>query len=329
MHVLLLQLDGRLPNIALMRLTHHYRAQGAAVTLRRVGNQKFVQPDLYEPTWDYVYGSLIFERSRLLAEHLRQNVYPGIILGGTGWDVTSRLEQYGITTITQDYSPYARFRQSMGFTQRGCRLRCGFCVVPRSEGPTREEQSIWDIWRGDPWPREILLLDNDFFGQPHWQARIEELQRGRFKVSFNQGINARMLTDETAAAMASVDYRDDSMKYKRLYTAFDNAKDAQRLFAGLSLLEKHGVKPANIMVYMLIGYFNDDDEEWDQRRAQLRAFGCTPYPMPFVRTPKTIGFQRYCQGAYDKRVSWQVWQAAGYDPHKVGLDAYVTTEPLF
>jgi hypothetical protein len=303
MNVLLLQLDGKLPNIALMRLAHHYRAQGAAVTLRRVGNVKWLQPDLFDEAWDHVYGSLIFERSRPLAEHLRQ-VFPGITLGGTGWDLTTRLEDYGVTSLAQDYRDYDGYRQSIGFTQRGCRLKCSFCVVPRAEGAVREEQSIWDIWRGEPWPREVLLLDNDFFGQPQWQRRLEELRDGGFKVSFNQGINARMLMDETAAAIASVDYRDDSMKYRRLYTAWDSRPDEARLFHGLELLVKHGVKPDHILVYMLVGYWPKETwEDREYRRAKLREFGAMPYPMPYVRTKELIGFQRWVLGHFDKRCS--------------------------
>src|SRR5262249_47961596 len=148
---------------------------------------------------DQVYASLLFERTRPLAERLKQ-VYPAVIIGGTGWDVELRLEDIGITTIAQDYSVYPGWRQSIGFTQRGCRYRCPFCTVPRKEGAVREEQSIWDLWRGEPYPRELILLDNDFFGQPHWRERIAEIRSGNFKVSFNQGINARVLDDESAAA---------------------------------------------------------------------------------------------------------------------------------
>ena len=314
MMVLLLHLDGKLPNLALMRLAAHHRAQGDHVELRRVDNPTRIGPRFGDPEWDRVYGSLIFERTRPHAELVRR-VYPHAILGGTGWDVASNLEAHGITTETLDYSDYPRWRQSIGFSQRGCRLRCAFCVVPRKEGAVRETQTIHDIWRGDPWPREIILLDNDFFGQPRWADRIAELQAGDYKVSFNQGINARMLTDETAAAIASVNYRDDGMRYKQIYTAWDNRKDEHRLFAGLEALVRYGVKPREIMVYMLCGYWpGETHEDREYRRKQLRAFGATPYPMPFVRTQELVRYQRWVIGQYDKQVSWEEWMAAGYYP---------------
>ncbi len=319
MSVLLLQLDGKIPNIALMRVAAHHRALGDAVVFRQAGNAHAIEPRLDDPPqWDRVYGSLIFERTQPLAARVRA-IYPHVVLGGTGWYVGSSLESEGIMTIEQDYAIYPHWAQSIGFTQRGCRLRCGFCVVPRKEGAVSEVASIADIWRGEPWPREVILLDNDFFGQPRWAERIEELRAGGFRVSFNQGINARMLTDETAAAIASVDYRDDSMRVKRIYTAWDNAKDESRLFAGLNALVRHGVKPDHIMVYMLIGYWaGETTEDREHRRRQLRAFGCRPYPMPFERTPELVGFQRWVIGAYDKTIPWREWSAARYEPRNLG-----------
>lgn len=326
MKVLLMQLDGKMPNIALMRLSTHHRALGDEIEFRFGRN---VEPQLWDDRPDRVYASLIFSRTKPDAERLLQ-LRPDAIIGGTGWDVTSSLEQYGITTDKQDYSIYPRFRQSLGFTQRGCRLKCSFCVVPKKEGAIKEVQTINEIWRGGEYPKEIILLDNDFFGQPHWQDRINEMREGGFKVSFNQGINARMLNDESAAAIASVDYRDDSMKSKRIYTAWDNQKDEKRLFAGLEALKRAGVKPEHVMVYMLCGYWpGETDADREYRRAKLREFGAMPYPMPFVRTPELIGFQRFVVGAYDKRVKWEDWKRANYDPHKLGNQEMRTQPVLF
>jgi hypothetical protein len=321
MKVMLYQLDGKIPNIALMRLAAHHRERGDEIIFRRGKPhlELFEQPDV-------IYGSCIFLKSRVVAEQLLA-VYPQAIIGGTGWSVSSSLEQRGINTIRQDYSIYPSFRQSIGFTQRGCRLRCKFCVVPEKEGAVHEEQTISGIWRGDPWPRELLLLDNDFFGQSNWRARIAEIRDGSFKVSFNQGINARFLSDEAAEAVASVDYRDDSMKVKRVYTAWDNLKDEQRLFDGLSRLVKYGVKPDHIMVYMLCGYWpGETQEDREYRRRKLREFGCRPYPMIWDRTPELLGFQRWVIGAYDKEsnknhVPWSIWAGAKYEPRNLGFQS--------
>jgi hypothetical protein len=319
MRILLLQLDGKLPNIALMRIAAHHHAD--QIVLRRGGERR-----LWDQDWDRVYASAIFEKTRpAIARVLRE--YPQAIIGGTGFDQRVNLEQYGITTKRQNYSIYPDFLSSIGFTQRGCRLKCPFCCVPQKEGAIREEQTVWELWRGDPWPRQLHLLDNDFFGQPHWRERIAEIREGGFKVSFNQGINARCLSDEAAEAIASVDYRDDSMLVKRIYTAWDNRADERRLFEGLARLIKYGVKPDYLMVYMLCGYWpGETQQDREYRRAKLRDFGVRPYPMPYVRTPELLGFQRWVIGAYDKRIPWAEWSGARFEPRNLGRDH---TTPLF
>ena len=325
MKVILLQLDGKIPNLALMRIAAHHRSIGDEVSFRFAGNVPAVQRHIGDD-FDQVYASAIFTRTKPVIEALRSE-YPDAIVGGTGHDLSVTVEQYGITTQNLDYSLYPRFQQSLGFTQRGCRLKCEFCVVPRKEGKVRPERTIAEIWRGDPYPRELLLLDNDFFGQPQWRERIAEIREGNFKVSFNQGINCRCITDEAAEAIASVDYRDDSMKAKRIYTAWDNRDDEERLFAGLRRLVKYGVKPNHIMVYMLIGFWpGETHADREYRRKKLRDFGAVPYPMPYVRTSELAGFQRWVVGAYDKPlklwpngVPWDVWSAASYAPQNIAV----------
>lgn len=313
MNVLLLQIDGKLPNVALMRIAAHHRQRGHYVALQQLRRGETVQQTLFDQ-WDKVYASAIFTKSQPVVKALLRE-FPDAIVGGTGWNWQT-IEDHGIETTDQDYSIYPAFRSSIGFTQRGCRLKCGFCVVPKKEGKVRTEQTVAELWRGDPWPRELLLLDNDFFGQPNWRGRIEEMKAGRFKVSFCQGINARMLNDEAAAAIASIDYRDDSMTRKRIYTAWDSIGDEGPLFRGLESLVRHGVKPDEIMVYMLVGY-DDSPEDRLYRHRRLREFGCRPYPMPYQRTPELVGFQRWIVGAYDKRFTWEQWTRARYRPERL------------
>jgi hypothetical protein len=311
-NILLFQLDGKIPNIALMRIAAHHKALGDSVSFRWTGSPR---RDLFDDDPQVVYASAIFEKTRPAVEVLRSE-FPNAVVGGTGVDVASTLEAVGITTIEQDYSLYPDWRQSIGFTQRGCRLACPFCVVPRKEGKWRTEKTIAEIWRGGDYPRELILLDNDFFGpesRTEWRERLEEIRDGGFKVSFNQGINARFLSDEAAEAIASVDYRDDSMKVKRIYTAWDNRKDEERLFAGLNRLVKYGVKPDHIMVYMLIGYWPGETiQDCVYRQAKLREFGCRPYPMPFKRTKELVGFQRWCARRIDLMMPWEAFERNNY-----------------
>lgn len=329
MNVLLLQLDGKLPNLALMAIAAHHRSRGDEVELRHCRRAENVGAGLFDREPERVYASCIFERSRPIAEAVKQ-CYPLAIIGGTGWDEHIQLEQHGIDGTQHDYTDYPGFRQSMGFTQRGCRYNCSFCKVPKAEGKVRKVATVNRVWRGEPWPRELLLLDNDFFGQKEWRAEIEAIRSGAFKVSFNQGINCRVLSDEAAEAIASVDYRDDGMKNRWLYTAWDSKDDEDVLFRGLSRLAKYGVKPDSIIVYMLIGYWAGETEaDWLYRQQRLRDFGARPYPMPYRRKGLALGFQRWCVRRADKKISWEEYKAAKCDSRNVANLRERMALPLF
>src|SRR3990167_5514384 len=237
MIVRLTQLDGALPNLALMKLSSWHRERGDDVWLTYS-----IEPDLFEPSYDLVYGSSIFKFSAPRVERFRR-AWPNAIIGGTGTACTWTVEEFTGQWERYDYSGYPKFRESIGFTQRGCRLKCPFCVVPAKEGKPRSENTIADIWRGEPWPKKIHLLDNDFFGNPQWRDRIAEIREGKFRVCLSQGINVRLIDDKTAAALASIEYRNTGFNERKLYTAWDNMKDEKVFFSGVDTLERAGIPP--------------------------------------------------------------------------------------
>lgn len=279
MKIRLTQIDGSLPNLALMKLAAFHRAQGDEITFTREARR-----DLFEPDYDRVYGSAIFKFSADKVARFK-TAWPEAIVGGTGSDNLGTVEQLiGESYERYDYSLYPKFEPSIGFTQRGCRLSCKFCVVPSKEGKAYSLNTIADIWRGDGHPRKLHLLDNDFFGQPEdqWRARIAEIQDGGFKVCLNQGINVRHLSPAAAEAIASIEYRDDAFSQRRLYTAWDNLKDEAIFFNGVDMLEKAGIPPKHLRTYMLVGF--DKKETWDRiwhRFNRMVERGIEPYPMVF------------------------------------------------
>jgi hypothetical protein len=233
-----------------MKLAHWHKARGDEVHFTRN-----VTRGLLEPRYDRVYASTIFSFSGKLVDRLRGE-FPDTIVGGTGTDDFRTVEDVIGEPVYEhyDYSLYPDFRPSIGFAARGCRLKCEFCVVPRKEGKPRSLNSIADIWRGDGHPKDLVLLDNDFFGNPDWRQRIDEIRSGGFRVCFTQGINIRVINDEVAEALASISYRDTTFKRPRLYTAWDNLGQENAFFRGVDRLERAGIPPTHLLAYMLVGY---------------------------------------------------------------------------
>lgn len=303
MTVRLTQLDGKLPNLALMKLARHHRDLGEEVHFSRSPYRGLLEPD-----YRVVYGSAIFSYSAERVARLRSE-FPGAVVGGT-WnpdDPRTVEDVIGHGPDRYDYSVAPDFTASIGFTARGCRLKCGFCVVPAKEGKPHPVNTISQIWRGPGHSKHLHLLDNDFFGQPRaqWEARIGECKDGGFKVCLTQGINIRMVGPTEAAALASLDYRDDSFTRRRLYTAWDNLGDETRFMRGVDLLADAGIPPSDLLVYMLVGY--DSRETWERvlyRFYKMVERDIRPYPMIYGDR-----WRRLPAGGYNGRVAHKpLWE---------------------
>lgn len=341
MNVLLCQLDGEFPNHALMRIAAHHEALGDDVDLRHIGNVKAAERGLFD-NFDRVYASAVFEWSRPVANRIKQ-VYPSAVVGGPGLDdvpdsqarpngiisigkrrqmaVVSSLEaDLGIRTRQKQYRFWPHFKDSIGFTMRGCTMACGFCKVPVIEGRPRADEMVQDIWRGAPYPKNLILWDNDTFGHNGWKHVFTSIREGGFKVSFNQGVNARLMNEENAEWLAAMPCYNARFTERRWYTAWDNRDDEQILFRGLEWLVKYGVKPDQIMVYMLIGYWpGETHESREYRRQRLREFGVRPYPMVYRRnqTAELNGYARWVIRRADLKCPWEAFKAANFRPEKV------------
>lgn len=318
MNVRLVQLDGKHPNLALMKLAHWHRVNGDYVYVTR-----HIYPNLFEPEpeYDRVYASAIFDFSTTAMFKFRQQ-WPQGILGGTGTENSLTIEQLiGQEYEHYDYSGYPNFTASIGFTQRGCRMANSqicqtFCVVPKKEGGPRPLNTIAQIWRGEPWPRKLLILDNDFFGNPYWRQRIREIQEGKFRVCFSQGINSRLLNEEAAEALASIQYRDTKFRERKLYTAWDNIGEERVFFNGVEKLNRAGIPPTQLMTYMLIGC--DKDETWERIWYRFRKMvdcGIEPYPMVKDRSREDLlCFQRWVIRGLYRRVAWPEYKRSTKTP---------------
>jgi hypothetical protein len=304
MNVRLTHIDGKLPNLALMKLAHRHRSLGDEIYFTKKVERGLLEP----PVYGRVYGSAIFSQS---ADRVRAFLkeFPGATVGGT-WNPGEPLTVEAVLGVPEyecyDYSIYPDFDASIGFTQRGCRLKCGFCVVPKKEGKPRSINTIADIWRGtnpdrvEPYPKHLHLLDNDFFGQPReqWEARLDEIRSGGFKVCLNQGINIRLIDEDAAQSLATIPYYDDAFKTRRLYTAWDNLKDEKIFMRGVERLAAAGIPPSHLMVYMLIGW--DKTETWDRvfyRFNRMVELGIRPYPMVYGERGQTLPL-----GGHNKRI---------------------------
>lgn len=276
MRVGIYDVDSKIPNLALMKLSAFHKAQGDTV--------EFYSP-LFKAEYDKIYASRIFKFSdtSMLDPDTME-------IGGTGWDLQKNLPDH-IEALVPDYSLY-NYPHNIGFTMRGCRLRCSFCVVPEKEGKPHGVLTIPEIWTQRT-SDFVVLLDNDFFGNPEWAARIAEIQELNLKVNFNQGLNIRNIKPDQAAAIASVRFSNLSGKAKQVHFAWDDPRHEKLIHKGLATCIEAGIKPYQMAFYVLIGYHSTTEEDL-HRVETLRSYGCDPYAMPYDKEdPYQNSFTRW------------------------------------
>jgi hypothetical protein len=156
MRVLLVDFDSKIPNLALMKESARFKAEGHEVGF-----------DVENP--DLVKVSVIFQKNRDQALGL-VHMFPdaGVDVGGPG--MFPNCGSIGEAELLKpDYDLYPS-EYSQGFTTRGCIRRCPFCLVPQMEGPLRTVQRPWEFH--DDRFKTCMLMDNNLLAAPRdWILR--------------------------------------------------------------------------------------------------------------------------------------------------------------
>lgn len=234
----LIDVDSKIPNLALMKLSAWHKGQRDEVGF-----------DIARP--DRVYASSVFTRSRFLRRML-ERIYPQGVFGGTGWSLDNQLPDE-VEAMRPDYDLYG-IDYAMGFTSRGCIRRCSYCVVPQKEGEIRPVAEIAQFL--NPRSHRVVLLDNNFLASPAWRERIAEIKRLGLKVDFNQGLDIRLLDDEAAHALVDI-----NPPYLRF--SWDDIGLEAVVRRGIEILRKAGypIRRQRLGFYVLVGFDSNHEED--------------------------------------------------------------------
>lgn len=259
MKVLLMDLDvirqrRPFPNLALMKLSAYHKAKG---------DQVFLNFPL-QPV-DIAYASCVFTWNA----RRRDGLSPDVIVGGSGIDLKAELLPE-VEHIMPDYSLYPNVDFSLGFTSRGCIRRCPWCIVPEKEGGIKPVARIYEFW--DRRHRKITLLDNNLLASPNWPQTMEDLIAEGLEVDFNQGLDIRLVNEETIGYLKRV-------KTEQLRFAFDDLGYEKAFRRGIELLTENGLRSRKLEIYVLYGFGDDDTDV--ERMVILHPYNVDAYPMAY------------------------------------------------
>lgn len=158
-----------------------------------------------------------------------------------------------------------RHNSNATFTSRGCVRRCPFCAVPKIEGPLVEL---------DNWEPKPIVCDNNLLAcsRRHFDQVVDSL-KGLEGVDFNQGLDARLLTQYHAGRLAELDLA-------RVRLAWDNTKYGNSFMQAFERLRKAKIPKSLISVYVLIGFQDTPEDAWFRLRT-IKNMGITPFPMRY------------------------------------------------
>jgi hypothetical protein len=289
--VRLIQVDGKWPNLALMKLSAFHKREGDEVSF-----------DCPDP--NKVYVSCIFKRNAPKARGL-WTLFPhaDVEFGGAGFG-NSVLPDF-IEHLMPDYALYGR-RVSMGFTSRGCIRACPWCDVWIREGYIRDHAPVQEFLKH----RNVILLDNNFLASPRCLDNLEYLIQHRCRVCFTQGLDIRLISEPIARLLVRTRYADYQFKRKCLYFAWDDPAliSAKEVMSGVEILKRSGIKPYRLMCYMLTCY-NTSLREDIARFNLLLQLGVDPFVMRYNQGGNRIAreFSRWVNKRFYTRYSFADW----------------------
>lgn len=287
MDVLLVDVDSKIPNLALMKIAAHHKAKGDSVGF-----------DVLNP--DLVYASVIYRKNKHLVDGLKF-FYPDaqINIGGPGYDLHSKLPDE-IEYIRPDYSLCPNCDYSIGFSTRGCIRKCHFCIVPAKEGGFRRAQHPSE-WYNSEFDK-ILFLDNNILADRDWFFKVTQWCMDRkLKIWFSQGLDIRLLDERIADRLSIMPI------WKPISFAWDCIEDESVIRAKIEVLKRAGFADWKLKRWVQFYVYVDSDADYDSgvfRCRVLKELHCNPFLMYNIDsriTPRVQALRRWAN------LKWIFW----------------------
>lgn len=274
------------PPLGLMKISTYHKMRGDEVIFYK-GTSAAVR----DQAWDMIYITTLFtfqwhmtietikfyQRNKLKNKNIQVGGVLGSLLQKDVENETGIRPHFGLWeevdrmapdyTLTNGIYNYYTNNASIGYMTKGCKNQCPYCAVPKLE-PEFVPFIPLDK-QIDPNKKDLILLDNNVLASPEFPSIVEEIKKHGFHkgaklgdaqryVDFNQGVDARLLTEEKMELLSQ-------LPLKPLRIAFDDIRFEKLYTEKMRLAHKYGIR--RLSNYILFNY--DDTPEGFYRRLQI------------------------------------------------------------
>ena len=247
------------PNLALCKIARYHRERGDEVG--------WADPFFH---YDVIYKSKVFnfspdDRAAYSADRIE--------CGGTGYDVTRTLPAE-IDRLQPDYSIYPNVPRTTayGFLTRGCIRKCPWCVVPKKEGAVKPYMDVDEI--AIEGRTNLVLMDNNILAAGDYAVeQLKKIIARRYRVDFNQALDARLVDDRFAKLLAEVRWIDRRMRF-----GCDTHGQIAECERAISLIRSYGWNGEFFLYCILTENFK---ECFDRINYWRKDFKILPFAQPY------------------------------------------------
>jgi hypothetical protein len=275
-----------------LKLSTLYKAQGHEVRFVRGLHlvTRFIPDEIkvtslftwaWRPVWEAVgFYRALFPMARISLGGIYATLMPEHAAGCGADDLFKGIEK-GAEDLMPDYAlvpDWHRHRAaSIVFASRGCIRKCDFCAVPRLEGKPFQMRATTRIKHlVHPDHKRVIFWDNNILGESHWPEVFEEIYELGLEVDFNQGLDARLISEHVAHELKR-------LKLPTIRMAYDfigMRKSIQRAIINLRGAGVAGNRMKHVCCYVLYNH-RDTPHDLFERVRDLLAWGVAAYPMRF------------------------------------------------
>ena len=271
--IVLYDIDGKIPNLALMKISSFYKKLGYRAILSR--GTAYIKADIY-------FAGTIFHNEKTIkcTKTLTDMYGSDINIGGSGINLRKRLPDE-IDRCFPDYELYNHNSYSIGFLTRGCNNNCSFCLVPKKEGKLNCNYASFDDFVSEN-QKKVMLLDNSLLASDKSSEILESIIKRNYMINFSQTLDISYLNEDTFNLLIKIKSMNSRFTKPIYYFSCNAVNRAKIFYKKEGYLRKFGRDTVSVII--MFGYNTKLSEDYEIL-LMTKKLGLLPFVQEYAPIP--------------------------------------------